>query len=93
MLTIAEDISDPGSQKAALVFLGRCVQAWGQSFPTPDQNVSLGMQETLPGFEQFIYQRLVPTAFRVPSLPAFNIKDGQMISVGILYVDTVPTPI
>ena len=87
MLRIAEDISDPGSQKASLVFLGRCVQAWGQFIPTSPvvgQNMSIGMQETLPGFEQFIYQRLVPTAFHVPSLPSFNIKDGQMVSVGDL---------
>jgi exportin-T len=84
MLSIAEDISDPSSEKAAFVFLGRCVQAWGQIDPTSSvagHTPQPEMQGTLPGFDQFIYQRLIPTAFRVPSLPAFNIKDGQMVSV------------
>jgi exportin-T len=84
MQRLAEDVSDPASQRASFVFLGRCVQAWGQldtTTPTANQNGLGGTQETLPGFVQFMYQRLVPTAFRVPSLPTFNIKDGQMLSV------------
>ncbi|KAI6099576.1 hypothetical protein F5141DRAFT_963807, partial [Pisolithus sp. B1] len=35
----------------------------------------------LPGFERFVYERLVPTAFAVLSSPQFNPKDGQMLMV------------
>lgn len=72
MQQLIEDVSDPGSQKVAVIFLSRCVTAWGRE---SNEN------ESLPGFDRFIYERLVPTAFRVPSLPGFNPKDGQMMVV------------
>lgn len=83
MQRLAEDVGDPPSQKAAFTFLNRAVTIWGQ--PTPsisgvkadDQNEYDG----LPGFEQVIYERIVPTAFGVPSLPEFNLRDGQMMVV------------
>lgn len=80
MQQLIEDVSDPGSQKIAVIFLSRCVTVWG--IPSPATNG----QETnqgLPGFDRFIYERLVPTAFRVPSLPGFNPKDGQMMVVSL----------
>ncbi len=83
MQQLAEDVSDPASEKAALTFLNRCVTVWGQSA----ENVPTGNEEgieSLPGFERFIYERLVPTAFRVPSMPNFNFKDGQMTVVSVL---------
>ena len=73
MQQLVEDVQDPGSQKVAVVFLSRCVVFWGQ----PD----LPANQNLPGFERFIYERLVPTAFHVPSLPNFNLKDGQVTVV------------
>ncbi|KAF8968103.1 armadillo-type protein [Flammula alnicola] len=73
MQRLAEDVLDPTSQKSALIFLSRCVTVWGQPAEHP--------RRSLPGFERFIYERLVPTAFRVPSLPNFNLKDGQMTVV------------
>ena len=81
MQRLAEDVSDPPSQKVAITFLSRCVTIWGQ--PIPDSSATNGQQhsEGLPGFERFIYERLIPTAFRVPSLPNFNLKDGQMTVV------------
>jgi exportin-T len=75
MSSLAEDISDPSGQKSAFAFLSRCVQVWCQ--PAADGQVAQG----LPGFERFIYERLVPTAFVVLSSPQFNIKDGQMMVV------------
>lgn len=78
MQRLAEDVSDPPSQKVAFMFFNRCVSTWGQ----PSNN-GQAAQESLPGFERFIYERLVPTAFRVPSLPDFNIKDGQMMVVSV----------
>ncbi|KAF9003929.1 armadillo-type protein [Cyathus striatus] len=82
MQELTEDVSDPSSQKAALTFFSRCVSIWGQpvaSTSGPENGQVTG--DGLPGFERFIYERLVPTAFRVPSLPEFNLKDGQMIVV------------
>ncbi|KAF8149977.1 ARM repeat-containing protein [Crassisporium funariophilum] len=80
MQQLAEDVSDPTSQKVALTFLSRCVQIWGQH--VGDSSVPMSNPDRgLPGFDRFIYERLVPTAFRVPSLPNFNPKDGQMMVV------------
>ncbi len=70
-----EDLSDPSSQKTALTFFSRCVAVWGQPTGGPDEN------DAIPGFERFIYERLVPTAFSVLFKPDYNIKDGQMFTV------------
>ncbi|GLB40453.1 putative ARM repeat-containing protein [Lyophyllum shimeji] len=67
-----EDVGDSTSQKVALNFLNKGVSVWG---------APSGTQDGLPGFDRFIYERLVPAAFRVPSSPDFNIKDGQMMVV------------
>ncbi|KAG5638768.1 pre-tRNA nuclear export protein [Sphagnurus paluster] len=74
----AEDVSDPPCQKVALAFLSKGVTIWGQ---LSTEDVQGGPRTGLPGFERFIYESLVPTAFRVPSSPEFNIKDGQMMVV------------
>lgn len=79
MLRIAGDISDPLSEKAALVFLNRCIAVWGQPiYPTPNGATE---QNGLPGFEQYIYERFITIAFRVPSLPDFNLKDPALTPV------------
>ena len=78
MQRLAEDVSDPPSQKAAFTFLNRCISTWGQQPVPKDVQTE---SNSLPGFDRFIYERLVPTAFRVLSLPEFNPKDGQMMVV------------
>lgn len=75
---LAEDTSDPSSQKAAFAFLGRCVQVWCPLELLPSEKSG---QSGLPGFEHFVYERLVPVAFSVLSSPQFNPKDGQMLVV------------
>ncbi|KAG6813913.1 hypothetical protein H0H92_005762 [Tricholoma furcatifolium] len=70
----AEDVSDPSSQKVALTFFNKGVNVWGQ----PASDIGQG---GLPGFDRFIYERLVPTIFHIPSSSDFNIKDGQMMVV------------
>ena len=75
MLRLAEDPSDPSSEKAAFSFLGRCVSVWAGPSETN------GGQQVLPGFERFVYERVIPSAFAVLSLPQFNIKDGQIVVV------------
>lgn len=81
MQNLAENISDSSSQRAAFTFLGRCVSIWGSTETTAPN--SKGVQEPigLPGFERFVYERLVPAAFRVLSSPEFNLKDGQALAV------------
>ncbi|KAJ7035025.1 armadillo-type protein [Mycena alexandri] len=83
MLSIAGDLSDPPCQKAALLFLSRSVTTWGQPASTaPNGNGLNAEDKSLPGFEQYIYERILPTVFRVPSLPEFNLKDaahGQVL--------------
>ena len=37
--------------------------------------------QALPGYENFIYQRLLPLCFEVPIGPAFNIRTGQPVSL------------
>jgi exportin-T len=84
MQKVAEDVSDPANQKVAITFFNRCVTIWGQPVSDSSEALSVdqrGKNEGLPGFEHFIYERLIPTAFRVPSLPNFNPKDGQMTVV------------
>ena len=75
MLRLAEDPSDPTSEKAAFQFLSRCVSVWAEPPKAP------GAQQVVPGFERFVYERMVPTAFADLSLPQFNIKDGQIVVV------------
>ena len=38
--------------------------------------------QALPGYENFIYQRLMPACFEVPADPAFNIRSAQPVSLG-----------
>ena len=83
MERLIEDISDPISEKSALQFLGRCVSAWGNpQEPSPAINGPRhNTGSSLPGFERFIYERLIPATFRVLSLPDFSVKDGQLMTV------------
>ncbi|KAI5998619.1 armadillo-type protein [Pisolithus albus] len=76
MCRLAQDMSDPPSQKATFAFFGRAVHVWCR----PEQPRE-DSQQALPGFERFVYERLVPTAFAVLSSPQFNPKDGQMLMV------------
>lgn len=79
VIQMAEDLSETTSQKLAINFLCKCVTTWGQA--NPAVNGGDGTTPALPGFESFIYERLFPLAFSIPSNPSFNIKDGQTIVV------------
>ena len=69
MQKLAEDVLDPASVRSSLMFLGRCVNVWGQ--PAAASTDALA-SSALPGFERIIYEQLLPLAFRIPSLPQFN---------------------
>ena len=76
MRQLVENVSDPASQKASLNFFGRLVTVWAQPAINGDAQT-----QSLPGFERFVYEAVIPTAFAVLSSPQFNIKDGQMLTV------------
>lgn len=80
---LARDISDPGSQRLAYQLLGRCVTVWAQP-PTASNGSAQPATQDLPGFNQFVYESLIPTSFSVLSSSEFNVKDGQMLVVGDL---------
>lgn len=84
MQSLAENLSDPSSQRAAFTFLSRCVLVWGQLGPdqtTPAKGKEVIQSHGLPGFERFVYERLIPGVFGVLSSPQFNLRDPQMLSV------------
>lgn len=85
ILQVLDNLSDPPSQKAALIFFQRCVSVWGR-LPGQPSVEDDEANNSLPGFERFIYERLVPALFRVPSLPGFNIKDGQVMMVSLVII-------
>ena len=78
---MAEDVSDTPAQRLALSFFCKCVLTWGQASPVTNGTDGTDPNTALPGFEQFIYERLVPLSFSIPANPSFNIRDGQAIVV------------
>lgn len=82
MLQLAGDGSDTQSQRTSFAFLSKSVNVWGQP---PSDHATNGEivpgSQGVPGFERFVYENVVPTAFAVLSLPDLNIKDGQVIVV------------
>lgn len=81
VVRIAQDFSDNNGQKLAFSFLSRAVTIWGQPSSNEVTNGHGVTLEQVPGFERFVYEQLVPVAFKVPSAPEFNVKDGQMMVV------------
>ncbi|WFD30897.1 pre-tRNA nuclear export protein [Malassezia sp. CBS 17886] len=58
----------PATQRAALGVLTRLVALWARR----DADTT-----ALPGFEQFLYEAILPLAFQVPSKPSFDATDAQ----------------
>ena len=90
MQQLAEDVNDPSGQRAAFQFFGRCVTTWLEPIAVPNGQTN-GHPQSLPGFERFVYERLIPTSFSVLSSSQFNIKDGQMLVVRIFH-DSIKAP-
>ncbi|KIY43983.1 ARM repeat-containing protein [Fistulina hepatica ATCC 64428] len=78
VLRIAVDPSEPVAEKAAVVFLTRAIVVWA-AIPIANDAQSTG--DSLPGFERVVYERVIPSVFRVLSHPQCNPKDGQMLVV------------
>nr|XP_019009359.1 exportin-T [Kwoniella pini CBS 10737]OCF48140.1 exportin-T [Kwoniella pini CBS 10737] len=73
LLTLAQDCSDPGSQRFAFGFFARSVIAWGTS-----PEAAARPPQALPGYENFIYQRLLPACFEVPAQKDFKIRSSTL---------------
>ncbi|TFY81654.1 hypothetical protein EWM64_g2359 [Hericium alpestre] len=80
MMQLASNVSDSSGQRAAFSFLASSVAIWGQSVTAADGDAAARSQG-LPGFERFIYDRIVPMAFGVLSSPDLNMKDPQTLMV------------
>nr|GAT60781.1 predicted protein [Mycena chlorophos] len=95
MLQIAADLSDAVCQRTALQFFVRVVTTWGQPTSANGSEPTSDIKPGLPGFEQYIYKRILPVIFQVPSSAAFNSKDpshAQVLSeIGILLQCIVKT--
>ena len=65
----------------------------GLAPPTNQHEITKAQRaaQALPGYETFIYQRLIPSAFEVPLAPDFPIKSGQpvMYEISMLVRNTV----
>ena len=84
MLQLAGDGSDTQSQRASFAFLSKSVSVWGQLPSDTTNGEIVAGSQGVPGFERFVYENVVPTAFGVLSLPDLNIKDGQVIVVSVI---------
>ncbi|KAF8753377.1 ARM repeat-containing protein [Rhizoctonia solani] len=86
--SIAEDLTDPGSSRLALTFLAKSTVAFAQAPSAPGASAPSVKLDAVPGYQTFVYERLVPIAFGIPASPSFNIKDGQSLSatmeIGVL---------
>ncbi|RXK35182.1 hypothetical protein M231_07553 [Tremella mesenterica] len=76
LLSMTSDFGDQQGQRLAFSFFAKSVIAWG----TSPEAVSSPTQ-ALPGYENFIYQSLLPICFQVPADNKFNHKSGQPVSV------------
>ncbi|OCF35216.1 exportin-T [Kwoniella heveanensis BCC8398] len=74
LLGLTQDCSDPDSQRFAFGFFSRSVIAWG----TSPEAAAGPARQALPGYENFIYQRLLPACFEVPARREFNIRGGNL---------------
>jgi len=90
MEQVAQDCDDPSCARIAISFLTRCINVWGSTqVSSVNGNGHPGVPpESLPGFERFIYEHLVPLVFALPLQPSFNIKDGQMVVVSVIFISS-----
>ncbi|KAG9047337.1 pre-tRNA nuclear export protein [Tulasnella sp. UAMH 9824] len=82
----AADTTYPPSQRTAISILANfCLEFGppeGALLPVKKPGVKEEVQtHYVPGFEQLIYDRLIPLAFSIPLSPGFNWKDGLTIQV------------
>lgn len=72
--------SDIACQRVALTVLHRLVTLWGRKTDSPNGATTTNETSTstpLPGFEQFIYETLLPLSFEAPAKENFDFNDAQ----------------
>ncbi|BEJ16561.1 hypothetical protein CspHIS471_0511660 [Cutaneotrichosporon sp. HIS471] len=76
--TSADAVSKPSVFSDSAMSMQSLKVAAGLAAPTNQHAISKEERAAmaLPGYENFIYQRLVPTVFTVSADPAFNVKQG-----------------
>lgn len=90
----AADTTYPPSQRTAISILANfCLEFGppeGALLPVKKPGVKEEVQtHYVPGFEQLIYDRLIPLAFSIPLSPGFNWKDGLTIQVALASDHTI----
>lgn len=94
VIGFASTSSDPICQRLAFGILAKAITAWATNpgavaVPVAANNGPGGVPplvpttQVIPGFEGFIYDRLIPLAFEIPTNPTFKIKDGQAQLVSV----------
>ncbi|KAI8639645.1 armadillo-type protein [Parasitella parasitica] len=71
-LHFAKDNSDPTTQKMSFGVFLKTVNSWASS-------TTSASAPTIAGFDQFVYNELLPITFSVPMSASFNLADGQSI--------------
>lgn len=92
VIGFATDSTYPPLQKSAFGLLAAFATQFGapegSTVVVRDRSKANAVQEMqvhhVPGFERVIYERLIPMAFDVPSVPTFNAKDPQYLQVSPL---------
>lgn len=77
-LHFAKDNSDPTTQKMSFGVFLKMVNSWTSN---TTENAAATGQTAVAGFDQFVYNELLPITFTVPMSTAFNLADGQSILV------------
>jgi exportin-T len=76
-LHFAKDNSDPTTQKMSFGVFLKTVNSW----TTITTGATAQESQSVAGFDQFVYNELLPITFSVPMSSAFNLADGQSILV------------
>lgn len=85
VLSVAGDPSDSPAQRIAWTLLARFTTHFGKTKEQFDaaaaeragSDLPAETFHSIPGYEQFVYEAVIPLAFEVPNHPRYNIKDGQ----------------
>ena len=79
ILELGGDLSDAVSQKLAFTFLNKSVTQWATIPDSTSATNGDTPSTSVPGYERFVYDNVVPLSFRVLSAPELNVKDGQVL--------------
>ncbi len=70
-------VDSANSERSKAVANGTALPTNQHAVPKTDR-----ASQAMPGYENFIYQRLMPACFEVPANQKFNMRSGQSVSEG-----------